>query len=308
MTLPDGWWPDVEVDEVRVRHLLGDLPDDLAHVRDMPLRFVAEGWDNSVWRVGAELSARVPRRPLAAPLVVNEARWLDEAASPVRDLGVDVPRVVRLVPPGRHPHPWLLVTWVEGDLLEPLPVRDRAGLAESLVTALVALHRPAPVEAPTNPFRGVDLRELPPPRPEVLSAARVVLGGDVVDGLDRVLAGAAEVPSWPRPRAWCHGDMHPRNLVVTSLGGLGILDFGDLTAGDPAVDLGVLWLALDAPHRARCLAALEKAARPDGSGVYDAHVVARARGWAARFVLGVAGNAPGPFEGTLRHAVTQLLG
>lgn len=308
MTLPAGWWPDTEVDEQLVRHLLADLPDELSHVRDLPVRFVAEGWDNSVWRVGEELSARIPRRPLAAPLVVSEARWLEEVAAPVRAHGVAVPRVVRLSPPHRHPHPWLLLSWVEGRLVEHLPVPDRDGMVTPLTVALSALHRPAPVEAPLNPFRGPDLRDMPPPRPDVLANARRVLGHDVVEEFLTVLDQAAAVPTWPWARTWCHGDLHPRNLVMTPQEGLGILDFGDLTSGDPAVDLAVLWVALDEQQRSRCLAPLAGATAADGRALYDDHVGVRARGWAARFVLAVAGHEPEPFGATLQHAVGQLLG
>jgi aminoglycoside phosphotransferase (APT) family kinase protein len=308
VTLPAGWWPDTEADEQLVRDLLTRLPDELSHVRDLPMRFVAEGWDNSVWRVGEGLAARIPRRPLAAPLLVTEARWLDEVAGPVHARGVAVPRVVRLSPPGRHPHPWLLVTWVEGRLVEHRPVADRDGLVTPLAVALSALHRPAPAEAPLNHFRGPDLRDLSPLRPDVLAYARRLLGHDVVEGVLSVLQDAAAAPTWPWARTWCHGDLHPRNLVVTPQGGLGILDLGDLTSGEPAVDLAVLWLALDEQQRSRCLAPLAGATAADGRPLYDEHVGVRARGWAARFVLAVAGNEPAPFESTLRHAVRQLLG
>jgi aminoglycoside phosphotransferase (APT) family kinase protein len=298
--LPDGWHPDVEVDEHLVRRLLADLPHDLLHLRDLPLHFVAEGWDNSIWRVGPDLAARVPRRPLAAPLLRHEARWSNQATSPLVDHGLAVPRVVHLTPPGRlHPHPWLLVTWVEGAMLEELPLAERGELVDRLATALPALHRPAPPEAPVNPFRGPDLRDIAPPREPVVTAARRRLGGKVVAGLLSVLDEGLAAPPWPGDRVWCHGDLHPRNLLRTPDGGLGVIDLGDVTAGDPAVDLGVLWTTSPEEQRRRCVATLSPA--------YDGHVWTRARGWAARFVLAVAGNAPEHFGATLRHAVVQLL-
>jgi aminoglycoside phosphotransferase (APT) family kinase protein len=298
--LPAGWTPDVEVDEPLVRRLLAGLPDELGHVRHLPVEFVAEGWDNSVWRVGPQLVARVPRRALAVPLLEHEARWLPQVTAPLVECGLQVPSPVRLTPAGRHhPYPWLLLSWVPGELLEGSPPSGRDLLLERLVAALPALHRPAPPQAPLNPFRGPDLRDMPPPRPAVVRAARDVLGGDAVAGLLDVLASGVAAAPWASPRTWCHGDLHPRNLVRTPQGGLGLLDFGDLTRGDPAVDLGVLWTTFTEQQRAVSRAGLAPA--------YDEDVWVRAQGWAARFVLGVAGNDPRPFEATLRHAVAQLL-
>ena len=297
---PAGWHPDVEVDEGLVRRLLRDLPEELAGVRDLPIEHVADGWDNSVWRVGAELAARVPRRPLAAPLLVQEARWAGQVTAPLVEQGVAAPRGVHLTPPGRHhPYPWLLVTWVDGEILEEVAVDERGPLLSVLVDALPAAHRPAPPDAPLNPFRGPDLRDLPPPRAAVLRASRDLLGADTVAGLMTVHDDGVAAPPWPGPRVWCHGDLHPRNLLRTPQGGAGVIDLGDVTAGDPAVDLGALWTTF-AGHQRRV-------ALTDLAPSYDEHVWARARAWAARFVLAVAGNAPGPFEATLRHAVSQLL-
>ncbi|MFN8147570.1 MAG: phosphotransferase [Candidatus Nanopelagicales bacterium] len=38
------------------------------------------------------------------------------------------------------------------------------------------------------------------------------------------------------PPLWLHGDPHPLNLVADDDGLAGLLDFGDLTGGDPASD------------------------------------------------------------------------
>ncbi len=297
-----------EPDEVAVRRLLAASPrPDLA---DLPLSFVARGWDNSVWRVGDALAARIPVRELAVPLIRNEARWGAEVAAPLVALGAAAAMPVQLVPADPHPYPWLLTTWVEGDLLEDVPVAERGPVAEGLAAALPALHRPAPSEAPLNPFRGLDLADVADVGPEALEQSRRLLGGQVEDLL-QVLADGRAASRWTGPRVWCHGDLHPRNLLLrraapsasrsaeAPASRLGVLDHGDLTSGDPAVDLGVLWLAFSADDRATALGVLAPA--------YDPDAVARARGWAARFVLAVAGVHPEPFARTLTHATSQLL-
>ncbi len=284
-------------DEAYVRRLLAGVPDlDLAG----PVSFVARGWDNAVWRVGA-FTARIPVRAQAVELVENEATWAGVVAAPLAGLGVAASLPVRLVPAGVHPYPWLLATWVPGDMVEGTPVSARSGLCEALAAALPALHRPAPADAPLNPFRGVDLVDAPQVRGEQLDRARARLG-DAASGLLDVYADGRAAPRWTGPRVWCHGDLHPRNLVLRPAGSsspLGVLDFGDLTSGDPAVDLSVLWLGFSAADRT---AALERLAPS-----YDDAVVTRARGWAARFVLAVTGVYPEPFEQTLAHATAELL-
>ncbi len=41
---------------------------------------------------------------------------------------------------------------------------------------------------------------------------------------------------------WIHGDLHPGNLLISGGRLSAVIDFGDLTAGDPATDLSVIWM------------------------------------------------------------------
>ena len=42
---------------------------------------------------------------------------------------------------------------------------------------------------------------------------------------------------WQGPPVWLHGDLHPANVVVSDGTLSGVIDFGELCAGDPATDL-----------------------------------------------------------------------
>jgi hypothetical protein len=64
---------EVEVSADLVRRLLADQHPDLAR---LPVEFLANGWDNELYRVGDELVARLPRRALGAQIITNEQRWL----------------------------------------------------------------------------------------------------------------------------------------------------------------------------------------------------------------------------------------
>src|SRR6478752_1401499 len=76
----------------------------------LPLRKVAEGWDSEIWRFGDAYAVRLPRRELAAPLVLNEQRVLPGVARRLAPLGIPVPEpVVCGVPAGAYPWAWSVV-------------------------------------------------------------------------------------------------------------------------------------------------------------------------------------------------------
>ena len=64
------------------------------------------------------------------------------------------------------------------------------------------------------------------------------------------LAELAEVAAWDGPALWVHGDLHSANVLVHDGSISAVIDFGDLTSGDPAVDLAVAWMLFDEADRA----------------------------------------------------------
>jgi aminoglycoside phosphotransferase (APT) family kinase protein len=71
---------------------------------------------------------------------------------------------------------------------------------------------------------------------------------------------------------WLHGDLHPRNVLVEGGALSGIIDWGDITAGDAATDLAAIWMLFDDANARR--AAL------NAYGWLSPATLARARGWA----------------------------
>ncbi|WP_425956977.1 aminoglycoside phosphotransferase family protein [Xylanimonas sp. McL0601] len=271
---------DVTVDLARA--LLREQHPDLA---DLPLRVAANGWDNVMVRAGDDLVLRLPRRAVAAPLIANELAALPLLAPALATAapGVVVPVPLRSGRPSvalGYPWPWSVTRWVDGVAAAATPVAARRAWAPTLARFLAAVHRPlaAGVTAPGNPFRGVALRDRRPP---------------ALDLTGRVAAlwqAALDADPYAGPPVWVHGDPHPANLVVVP-GEQGdtpdrlaaVVDFGDITAGDPASDLGTIWLTFDAAGRAVFRATLAEAgAGPEGRG-WDEATWARARGWALVF-------------------------
>jgi aminoglycoside phosphotransferase (APT) family kinase protein len=200
--------PAAEVDVFAdlVRRLLAAQHVDLA---GLPVEVIASGWDNAMYRVGDVLVARLPRRALAARLLVHEQRWLPVLAP---RLPLPVPAPVRAGQPGLgYPWPWSIVPFLPGQVASRNPPADPRGAAVSLGRFLAALHAPAAPDAPLNLVRGVPLAH----RSEAVTQNLSILGA-LVDrrAVMRRWEAALAAPLWDGPPVWLHGDLHPANILV----------------------------------------------------------------------------------------------
>lgn len=66
------------------------------------------------------------------------------------------------------------------------------------------------------------------------------------------------VPRWTGHPVWLHGDLHPANMVVADGTLRAVIDFGDLTSGDPATDLATAWLTFNAAGRRAFVGRVQK--------------------------------------------------
>jgi len=263
---------EIDVDADVLRHL---VDRQFPAFRDRAIVVVDHGWDNVVARLGADLAIRVPRRAAAVPLLANEVRWLPTLA-PGLPVEVPIPEVVG-APEGVVPWPWTIVRWVAG---EPADLTRGPGPddAARMVRFLRALAHPAPGEAPANPFRGVDLAR----RDEhVRRNLRRIADRSVADAARRLWDEALSAPVHVGSPVWVHGDLHPANLVTREGRLTGVIDWGDLCAGDPAVDLQIAWTWFDHPGRQRLWTELGP----------DLRTVARARGNALAHAVAVVANS-----------------
>ncbi len=212
---------------------------------------LSNGWDNAMFRLGDDLIVRLPRRALAADLIVNEQRWLPQLA-PRLPLPISAPVAVG-VPGLNYPWHWSVVRFHAGATALSSLDHGRSNFdpvhgAEALGQFLRALHEPAPHDAPINPWRGVPLAER-----DELARQRFHELRDVIDA-DRSLwtwESALSAVPWTAAPVWLHGDLHPANIVVHDQRVVAVVDWGDITSGDPACDLGAAWMLFHAQHRER---------------------------------------------------------
>ncbi len=250
-----------------VRALLRDQHPDLA---DLELRDVDGGWDNQQWRLGDELAVRLPRTERAPALLHIERTWLPVLAN---RLPLPTPIPVRVgTPSALFEHTWTIARWVEGDPADHTPV-TRVDAAETLAEFLVALHDPASADAPVNPTRGIPLAEL-----GFAGGFEAVVDRASADSAWEIWEKALAAPAWQGAPVWLHGDLHPANVIVQDGTLAGVIDFGEMCAGDPATDLSAAWILLPAGAAGRFF---------DAYGRADEATIARARGWAVWRALGL---------------------
>jgi aminoglycoside phosphotransferase (APT) family kinase protein len=280
-----------------VRQLLREQHPDLA---ELPLAVVANGWDNTILTLGEQLCVRMPRRAAAEQLVVNEQRWLPQIAERA---GVPVSAPLRVGRPSAdYPWHWSVNPWFEGRTAAEVPVGERSDLVEPLALFLSRLHVPAPGDAPENPFRGVPLRVRETKLRERIADSGIPRAAELLALWEKLVG----TPEWTGPALWLHGDLHPANILVSTEGQpslTAILDFGDLTSGDPASDLAVAWLTFLPEDRARLRTELDRLTGLDDLTWH------RARAWAILYAALLCATAPEhPLLGTVgEHTVAQLL-
>lgn len=273
---------EIEIDAALVRALLAEQHPDLA---DRPLHVAAHGWDNVMVRLGDDLAVRLPRRATAAPLIEHEQRWLPRLAP---RLPVPVPVPLRVGVPSTapsYPWRWSVVPWMSGVRGADVARGRRTAVAVPLARFFAALHRPAPADAPANPYRGVPLESRDGPLRDRLASGVTTRTSAALAVWERALAAER----WDGPALWLHGDPHAGNLVLTATSApelAAVADLGDLTSGDPATDLAAAWTVFDGVGRRAFRTALA-GPYPADDPVWD-----RARGWALSMATSMLTSGP----------------
>lgn len=282
--------PEAEVDvtdDLVVALLTSQHPD----LVGLDVRLVASGWDNVVYRLGDELSVRLPRRAAAAALIEHEQRWLPELAP---RLPIPVPAPVRIGVAGSgYPWSWSITPWFDGVVAADTELADPTREARRLGAFMSALHVVAPSDAPANPFRDGFVGDRRDRFEEAVARVTSVLDGLAPSGA-RVAAERWDelvaAPPFTGSKTWVAGDVHTANIVVADGAIRAVIDFGDLCAGDPAVDLAVAWMLFTAADRT-----IFRQAASQGPVPVDDAMWQRAEAWAWYFaVVYLANSADDP--------------
>jgi aminoglycoside phosphotransferase (APT) family kinase protein len=247
---------ELEIDETLVRRLLAEQ---FPQWCGLPLRrVVPSGTDHAIFRLGGELSVRLPRVRGPSEPGGKEFTWLPRLA-PLLPMEVPIP-VAQGRPGEDYPWFWAIHTWVGGESA-PVETIDTVQAAQDLCALIDALQQVSPAGAP--PGRGIPLAERDPEIRYWL--ARFDGDPGVTAQWERALAAAP----WSGPPVWHHGDLDARNWLIRDGHIRGVIDWGSMGVGDPACDLMVAW-KLHSPAARDAL----REALPADAATWE-----RARGW-----------------------------
>lgn len=251
MTKP--WEAERVVDPELARRLIRAQAPGISAER---VELLGAGWDNTVYRVDGEWVFRFPRREIGARLIAIELAILPRIAG---RLPAPIPNPVWAgEPTPDFPWPFAGYRYLPGEPASHLDLGDegRAALAEPLGRFLAALHalpieELVPLGLPRDTLGRLDLDRRIPQAQEQLDRA-LHLG--LISSLEPYLPLMEGLPRGPRPTCLVHGDFYARHLLLCDRRLCGVIDWGDLHAGDPAVDLMVLAAFLPACARPAFLA------------------------------------------------------
>jgi aminoglycoside phosphotransferase (APT) family kinase protein len=252
----------------------GLISAQMAPLAGAPVEPFGQGWDNAAFLVDERWVFRFPRRAAFAASLAVEAGWLPLLAQHL-PLRVSAPDWVG-EPDELFPHTFCGYRMIEGETLCRVAPDDagREALAAPLGAFLRALHD-IPItyamrrNAPGDTIRRADMPHRLWRLLERLEVDAAGLGDETNARIAALLLEFAGAEPHEGPPCWVHGDLYARHLILDGAGELaGIIDWGDMHLGDPALDLSAAFSLLPASARPAFFAAY---------GEVDAHTIARAR-------------------------------
>ena len=280
------------IDAELVRRLIDEQFPQWSGLAITPVK--VDGWDNRTYRLGDELTVRLPTAAGYAAAVEKEDRWLPRLAP---RLPVPIPAPVAMGRPGAgYPFHWSVRRWLDGETATRDTVGDHCRFAHDIAEFIRALQS---VDATGGPAAGAHSFHR--------GADPAYYHDETIEALDKLqdevdTERAATVwnnalsNKWTGEPVWFHGDIAHGNLLVRDQKLAAVIDFGTAGVGDPACDLVIAWTFFDGDGREAFRTAVDQ----------DRGMWARARGWALwKALIVLAADIEG--DEVNRSVITQIL-
>ena len=183
-------------------------------------------------------------------------------------------------PAAGYPWKWSIYRWLEGHTAAFAHIADLRDFATRLARFLIALQsidsEDGPLPGSHSFYRGGALTTYDVETRQAIAALK---GKIDIDTATEVWETAL-MTTWHDPPVWVHGDISAGNLLVQEGQLRAVIDFGQLTVGDPACDLAIAWTLFAGESRE-----VFRAMLPFNAGTW-----ARARAWTLwKFLIVAAG-------------------
>jgi aminoglycoside phosphotransferase (APT) family kinase protein len=214
------------------------------------IRALGSGWDNTAYLVDGHAVFRFPRKASTVALLERESRVMPHLAGRL-PLAVPQPRWIGR-PTERFSWPFAGYPRLPGVSADAanLSGEERMAAAVPLGAFLAALHA-LPADGLALPPDEIGRTAFERRMPEVRARLELLHArGRIADPAPWLRLAYAGFPAPPPATVVVHGDLYVRHLLVDDARRVcGVIDWGDVHAGDPAVDLMVAYGFL--PPRAR---------------------------------------------------------
>lgn len=274
------------------------IADQFPEWSELPIRPVdSDSTVNAIFRLGTDMAVRLPRVRDGAGDLTTEQEWLPRLAP---DLSLRVPTPLASGKPTEElPWVWSVYRWLDGERVTPARLSDPLQAARDLAAFVISLQRIDPTGAPSSTRAGPLRRQDSGVRSAIAELQSI---GEAIDAKATWSAWEAALgtPDWDRPPVWIHGDLLPGNLLSVDGRLSAVLDFGCVSAGDPACESIPAWSLFDRDARETYRTELG----------FDDATWARGRGWALSIGLIALPyyreTNPG-FAALARHIITEVL-
>ena len=220
-----------------VRRLLAAQFPQWADLSLVPVK--SAGTDNAIYRLGDDMSVRLPRIDWAVGQTDKEQKWLPKLAP---HLPLEIPLQLEIGEPAEgYPWGWSIYKWLDGENLTLDEIPDLTQAAVDLAEFVIALQNIDTTNGPradVHDLRGASLTTRDAVTREAISAMDGMIETESAVG---VWEAALQSPEWDRFPVWFHGDLLPGNVLFDQGRVSAVIDFGGLGVGDPACDLMIAW-------------------------------------------------------------------
>ncbi len=248
--MANPWDPDIDFNTAVARRLVASQFPEYADASLVPF---GQGWDNRLLLLNDRWILRFPVRHLAGSLIINEMAALPYL-QPRLSLPIPSPAFAG-EPDEDYPFRWMGYDKLPGEVLcriDPPPAT--AELASQVGAFLRELHA-SDSEVVEIPHDVHDKANLDARFEQVDERFQRLIDDDIVPAEDgRNAIGLArdlsKAEGWRQDLAIVHGDLYGYHILSDGVSATGIIDWGDIHRGDPAIDLsiGYSWFSGDARH------------------------------------------------------------